>query len=221
MTERKLTLLPNLLTPNQPLDEAFVPALYQLVPKLKGIIAESQKEGRRFLKHFKVHLPIAVLNEHTKADELNFLLDPIYSGEHWGLISDAGMPSIADPGENLITLARKRNIEIGLISGPSSILSALLLSGMSAESFTFHGYLPINNLKTHLKGFAKNHTHLFIETPYRNVKTLQTLKELFPKGHICLAIEIGGDERVIIDQLAKITDFDALHKKPTVFVFRR
>src|SRR5690606_19465422 len=126
---------------------AFTPDLVLHVSKIDGIIAESPKGARRFLRHFSFEkfshiseIPTLLLNEHTHEKEKIELLAPLLKGETWGLVSDAGLPCIADPGSDLVFLARTKGIAIQSFPGPSSILMALQLSSLPAQSFAFHGY---------------------------------------------------------------------------------
>lgn len=182
----KLYLLPNLLSTDAP-PELFFPAkLSWVVSQLQGLIVEDEKEGRRYLRTFLSseemrRVPLLLLNEHTA--DLAPLVEPLLRGEVWGLISDAGLPCIADPGAPLVREALGKGVKIEAISGPCSITLALQLSGLSGQSFTFHGYLPREEGELK-KRFAqiqemafKGVTQIWIEAPYRSDKMLQFLKE--------------------------------------------
>lgn len=141
----KLFLLPNLLDESLPIEPFFPLSVREAVCSIQGLIAESDKMARRYLRKFLSHddmakMPLAILNEHTK--ELHELLKPIERGEVWGLISDAGLPCIADPGADLVWLAHQKNLSVSTFVGPSSIVIALQLSGFGGQLFSFHGYLP-------------------------------------------------------------------------------
>lgn len=218
MKQPKITLLPNLLVPEQDPGSVFVPLVEQVVPKLDGMVGESLKKTRAFLKHFKCHMPHAVLDEHTK--DLEFLLEPILEGQHWGLISDCGLPSLADPGESLVALARRKGVCIDAIPGPSSIVQTLLLSGLPAEKFVFHGYIPYKEKP--LPNFAKGYTHLFIEAPYRNQQTLMRLLAALRQDDLfCLGVDIGAPtQQVIVEKVKRVKKMDLqIDKRPTVFAF--
>lgn len=220
MKQPKITLLPNLLAPNQDPSSAFVPLLSDIVPELDGLIGESPRPTRAFLKYFGVHKPHAMLNEHTT--DLEFLLEPILAGEHWGLISDCGLPALADPGENLIALARRKGVQIEALPGPSSITQTLLLSGLPAERFTFHGYIPHKGRP--MPAFMGSYTHLFIEAPYRNMQTLERLLGHLKQDDLfCLATDIGAPtQEIVVDKVKRIKKMDlALDKRPTVFAFHQ
>ena len=229
----KLLLLPNLLEESLP-PEAYLPAtLGSKIKTIQGLIAESEKSARRYLRKFLTHdemaaMPLRLLNEHTKEAELEELLEPITRGECWGLISDAGLPCIADPGAELIWKARSHRIQIETHAGPSSIVFALQLSGFPSQRFTFHGYLPreipdlesaIRNLEKHSKSMAA--AHVFIEAPYRSAKILESLlATLSPSTRLCVAASLTmPEERVVSQTVAKWkANRIQLNKEPVVFV---
>ena len=115
------------------------PAVDKAVASLNGLIAESETGGRRFLSRFRKDaraVPIALLRE-----DVDFLMEPLLDGEEWGVVSDAGLPCVADPGSQLIAYAQKKGIEVHAFPGPSSVTMALMLSGLYGQSFSFHGYI--------------------------------------------------------------------------------
>jgi 16S rRNA (cytidine1402-2'-O)-methyltransferase len=206
--------------------EDFLPSsVSKAVASLQGLIAESEKCARRYLRKFVSHermqqIPLVCLNEHTK--EVAPLLAPLLKGEVWGLISDAGLPCIADPGSDLVALAHLHGIPVETFPGPSSILMALQLSGFSGQRFSFHGYLPkepeakIRELEA-LQGV----THLWIEAPYRSEKMLQTLKQvLHPKTWVCVAASLTlPQQRVMSQPIAKWRDSSwGLAKESAIFL---
>lgn len=236
MTTKKaaLLLLPNVLG-EVAHHELFLPAsVDRAVESLDGLIAESEKGGRRFLARFNLDkkaqdVPLALLNEHTKKDEIDFLLEPIRKGERWGLISDAGLPCIADPGYELVFRARNSGILVQAFSGPSSILLSLMLSGLPGQHFTFHGYapmepaLPLRRLEK--RSQEEKSTQIFIEAPYRSQKFLETLLEtLDPETLLACAWDLTLPTQGILSQpvaLWKKSPLPNLTKKPAVFLFHR
>lgn len=183
----KLLLLPNLLGEAK-FHEPFLPSsVDKAVASLDGLIAESENAGRRFLGRFETkkparEIPIALFNEHTDAGDIDFLLEPLVQGECWGLISDAGLPCIADPGAKLVYRARQLGIQVQAFVGPSSILLSLMLSGLPGQRFTFHGYLakePEERKKQiqwlEREALKQGYTQIFMEAPYRNMHTLEAL----------------------------------------------
>ncbi|MBM3193032.1 MAG: SAM-dependent methyltransferase [Chlamydiae bacterium] len=167
-----LYLLPNLLHPDADPKFNFVPGLEEIVNQLDGFFVEHPKEARVYLKHFDFEKlkgkPMEILDKETT----NFvtLLQPLLKGEKWGIISDAGLPCIADPGAKLVYGAKDKNIEVVAIPGPSSIFLALMLCGIESQTFSFQGYLP-RDCKVQRLGMLQ----LFIETPYNNQKSLEKL----------------------------------------------
>ncbi len=211
-----LYLLPNLLHE----EDSFT---FQ-APALDALIAESEKGGYTYLKRFSIpKIPAYFLNEHTK--NIQELL--AISEEKVGLISDAGLPCLADPGAELVFQARKKGVEIHAISGPSSLTLALMLSGLRAQSFTFHGYLAKEekDLVQQVRSFSRKMTHLFIEAPYRNLKMLEfLLKTLAPEDLLCVAWDLTGPGQGVISQTVrewKNNKLPDLHKKPAIFLIYR
>ncbi len=204
MKEKKaaLLLLPNLLGENRH-HEVFLPSSVDAAVKtLDGIIAESEQGGRRFLGHFDTEkaahlIPLATLNEHTKDDDLDFLLEPLTKGERWGLVSDAGMPCIADPGHKLVRRARQLGIPVQAFVGPSAVMLSLMLSGLPGQRFTFRGYLPKESeerkaemRKLEQASSAGQATQIFIEAPYRNAATLGDLIATLHDNTCCVWLGI-------------------------------
>lgn len=235
MTQKKpaLLLLPNVLG-DVAHHELFLPAsVDKAVESLDGLIAESEKGGRRFLSRFKHEkkpqdIPLALLNEHTKKDEIDFLLEPIRKGERWGLISDAGLPCIADPGHELVFRARNSGILVQAFNGPSSILLALMLSGLPGQNFTFNGY-PIMESAPMLRKLEKRSqeektTQIFIEAPYRSQKFLEALLEnLDDSTLLACAWDLTLPTQGVLSQpvaLWKKSPLPNLVKKPAIFLFR-
>lgn len=176
-----LILLPNVLGAVPP--RQWLPSLVvEAVAQLDGLVAESERAGRRYLSAFPTKrparaIPIALMPRRWTEEEALFLLEPVLAGESWGVISDAGMPCIADPGSYLVAAARQRGVEIKGYPGPSAPLLALLLSGLPAQRFAFHGYLQ-RDRRPHILLLQHRAIHdqavqLVIETPYRNDSTLQ------------------------------------------------
>lgn len=206
MNEPILVLLPNLLNENETHPERYLPSsVYEWMQNIDGLIAESEKPARVFLKRFTYKegktfrdIPIRLLNEHTKEAELTDLIAPVLQGQTWGLISDAGLPCFADPGSKLVYLARQKNIRVEACVGPSSLIFSLLLSGLSAQNFHFHGYLAKTEpeLQKQLVAMQKetlsfHTTQVFIETPYRCHSLFDILlRTLEPTIKLCVAADI-------------------------------
>lgn len=208
-----LLLLPNLIGDHRH-HELFLPtSVDKAVQSLDGLIAESEQAGRRFLSRFQTikeahAIPIALFNEHTPDDHINFLLEPILKGERWGIVSDAGLPCIADPGSKLVSRARQIGIPIQAFVGPSSILLALMQSGLSGQRFTFHGYLDKDpaKRKQQIKQIEKiaiteKYTQIFMETPYRNQQIMTTLLETLADATLlCVAWDLTLPSQGVLSQ---------------------
>lgn len=228
-----LYLLPNLLSEELPWEPFLPVSVKEAVLSLQGLIAESEKAGRRFLKRFLTHerlaaMPIKLLNEHTPHSELEELFAPIRRGETWGLVSDAGIPCLADPGAALVRLAQKHQLPVVAIPGPSSPILALQLSGLNGQSFSFHGYLPRepDPLQKALKKLEKRSqeekaTQIWIEAPYRSARLAQTAMEVLkPQTLFCIALNLTmPNQRVRTQKIEqwKKTTFP-IEKEPAVFL---
>ncbi|MCE5295087.1 MAG: SAM-dependent methyltransferase [Chlamydiales bacterium] len=230
MTAGRLYLLPNVLDDTQSYTKFMPSHVAEIIATLDGVICESEKPARRFLGQFKkAQLPLALLNEHTKADELAVLLDPVIKGQVWGILSDAGLPCIADPGAQLVRLARQKNVPVEAIVGPSSLFMALMLSGFSGQHFSFHGYLPRerDQRKSRLqsleqKSRKENSSELFIEAPYRNQELLQSLvDDLQPTTELAVAVDLTSPTQEVHVKAIKEWRKEPLpqiNKRPTVFI---
>ncbi len=227
----KLILLPNLLDDTLENHAPFLPAnIGDTINALQGVICETEKPARRFLGRFKkAQLPLKVLNEHTKNEEVKELLAPIEKGEVWGLLSDAGLPCIADPGSLLVALARKKNIPVEAVVGPSSLFMALMLSGLSGQNFSFNGYLPRERdprksaiSKLEQKSKKGGSTEIFIEAPYRNQEMLKDLIETLQPGTLLsISCDLTAPTQEVYTKSVKEWRGGALptiHKRPTIFL---
>lgn len=223
----KLYLLPNLLDESLNIEDFFPKRVRNAVEEIQGLICESEKIARRYLRKFLSHdemakMPLTLLNEHT--EDLGALIAPLKKGEVWGLISDAGLPCIADPGAKLVWLAHQNNIEVEALIGPSSIILALQLSGFDAQNFSFHGYLPRKEGELNSKILElekKKGTHLWIEVPYRSQKMLDLLKRVLkPNTRLCVAANLTMPTQKARSQ--NVSDWKkdsfSLGKEPAVFL---
>ncbi|HEX8873535.1 MAG TPA: SAM-dependent methyltransferase [Nitrosospira sp.] len=165
----------------------MIPAgVRQCMARLDHYIVEHPKTARRFLKRAGrtslQSITMRILDEHTRPTEFECLLEPLLAGRDIGLLSEAGCPAVADPGAGLIRLAHQKNVRVVPLVGPSSILLALMASGLNGQRFAFHGYLPVDHGKRVNKivelekaSIRHDQTQIFIETPYRNRKLLDCL----------------------------------------------
>lgn len=234
-----LYLFPNLLADLETHGGYLPASVDAAVAKIDGLIAEDEKQGRRFLRRFTFlppktfrDVPIRLLNEHSTEEDKKGLLKEIKNGGTWGLVSDCGMPCLADPGADLVLMARENGIAVETFAGPSSIMFSLVLSGLGGQHFTFHGYLPKaeNLLVQELKRIEKlsikeGSTHLFIETPYRNQRLLEKLiASLEEKTWLCVACDLTLPSQYV--QTRKIKDWKKISlpnidKRPCVFVLKQ
>lgn len=228
----KLYLIPSLLGESD-FHRVLPKYNIEVVEQLQIFVVENEKSARRFIKTIlpnkkQSELEIHILNKNTTAEELYELAQLFDRKESIGIISEAGLPAIADPGANLVELAHKRNVQVIPLVGPSSILMALMASGMNGQKFMFHGYLPIDKFerkkaiqKLEIESKKNNCTQIFMETPYRNNQLLEDLiKFCHPSTQICIALNLSLDDELIIrlsikDWAQKKADF---HKKPAIFL---
>ncbi|HRC90009.1 MAG TPA: SAM-dependent methyltransferase [Bacteroidales bacterium] len=170
--------------------------------ELRHFIVENEKSARRYLRLIDKDFPVdksvfMVLDEHSSEKNISVFLDYTLKGIDTGLMSEAGVPGIADPGANLVRLAHTKNIKVVPLSGPSSIILALSASGLNGQNFTFHGYLPVKRdalalkIREIEKKSAKGETQIFMETPYRNQRLLEYLISVCnPDTKLCIAADI-------------------------------
>jgi 16S rRNA (cytidine1402-2'-O)-methyltransferase len=198
----RLILLPVTLGESK-LDAVIPQEVQQCVRTLDYFIAENPKSARAYLKQVGMAKPlqdlhIATLNEHTPDAAIAELAAPLLAGHDLGVMSEAGCPGIADPGAKLVRYAHQRGIRVLPLVGPSSILLALMASGLNGQSFAFHGYLPVADAEREkaLRDLEQssrrlNQTQIFIETPYRNQKLLLSiLGTCAGTTLLCIAAEI-------------------------------
>ncbi len=198
----KLYLIPTTLGESDPMD-VLPQTVKRAIDFIDHYIVENEKTARRFIKavnaqKVQAELKISLLNKHTEVSEHNAMIKPCLEGINVGLMSEAGCPGVADPGAVIVKIAHEKGIQVVPLVGPSSILLAMMASGMNGQSFAFNGYLPIdkNDKKSALKNFEKmssdkNQSQIFIETPYRNNKLLEDiLSALQPNTHLCIAADI-------------------------------
>jgi len=229
-----LLLLPNLIG-QQGGHEAFFPvSVDQAVASIDGLIAESSQGGRSYLNQFRTkkppyQIPLALLNEHTAPDEIDFFLKPIKEGQRWGLVTDSGLPCMADPGSKLVYRARQLGISIEAFVGPSSLMMALMLSGLPGQRFSFQGYLSraqdkrVQQLRQLEKtSKEQDSTQIFIEAPYRNAHTLQSICETLDDSTIvCVAWDLTMPTQGIVCQkngAIKKCPLPQIDKKPAIFL---
>ena len=228
----KLYLIPTTLGESNPL-EVMPISVKKVVEVLDHFIVENEKSARRFIKKITPNksqpsLNLMLIDKYSDDYETRSYLDVCEQGISVGVLSEAGVPAIADPGASIVKLAHQKGIQVVPLVGPSSILMAMMSSGMNGQNFAFNGYLPIDksDRKKAIKELEKlskdkNQSQIFIETPYRNEKMLTDLcTTLQGKTRLCIACDITLPSEYIktlpIDQWKK-TKAD-LHKRPAIFV---
>jgi len=222
-------------------EKAFhtIPAyITDAVKECQVFFVENERSARRYLKQlWKIHLPgqeIIIDNyewftiHKAEGNVRSAFIQKLKEGKNVGIISEAGCPGVADPGQLLVHAAQEINVEVKPLIGPSSILLALMASGMNGQQFQFVGYLPIDNherakaikeLETESK--KKSCTQIFIETPYRNNQLIEILlKTCQPSTRLCIAVDITGDNEWIktktIGEWKK--SMPDIHKRPAIFI---
>lgn len=227
-----LYLIPSPLGNNDP-REVIPSAVLELIPSLKHFVVEEVKSARRYLSKVGLKgqidtLQFYELSEHTKIDQIEGYIKILLNGVSIGLISEAGLPAVADPGSSLVELAHNNGIEVRPMVGPSSLMLALMASGMNGQNFAFTGYLPIkpDERRTKIKqlerlSFSQHQSQIIIETPYRNNSLLADLLLVCaPKTRLCIAAEISLPDAFIktktVEQWRK--EKIDLNKKPCVFI---
>ena len=187
--------------------------------QLRFFVVEDIRSARRFLRLIDKGFPIDEscffeLNEHTREDGINQFLEPLMNGSDIGLMSEAGLPGIADPGSKLITVAHRKKIRVVPLSGPSSIILALIASGCNGQNFTFHGYLPVKSpqrvsrIKEIEKKAHEGYAQIFMETPYRNSRMLETILTVCSNNTLlCIAVDITLPTESV--RTMKISDWKA------------
>jgi len=231
----KLYLIPTTLGDTEPL-EVMPLSVKKVVEQIDYYIVENEKSARRFIKKIspkksQPSLQLMLLDKYTEEIETRKYLDVCKEGINVGLLSEAGVPAVADPGASIVKLAHENNIKVVPLVGPSSILMAMMSSGMNGQNFAFNGYLPIDKAdrKRAIKELEKlskekDQSQIFIETPYRNEKMFADLKvTLTPNTNLCIAADITLPTEFIktdsIQNWKKQTP--DLHKKPAIFIIHK
>lgn len=228
----KLYLIPSPLGDNQP-SEVLPEMVFETIGRIRTYVVEEVRTARRFLSRAGLKgeidtLEFHELNEHTSSEQIEGYLGLFERGEDIGLISEAGLPAVADPGAQLVALCHKRGIEVIPLVGPSSLMLALMASGLNGQSFAFCGYIPAKSdeRKSRLKVLEKvssqlNQTQIIIETPYRNDSLLADILSVCnPSTRLCIAADITLPTAYI--RTASIGDWKknvpTIGKRPCVFL---
>ena len=233
MNNGKLYLIPTTIADNT--QHLVIPDhVRNVLPTITHFLAEDIRTARRYLSSLKIYeaiepLHFDVLNKDTNPTELKNLFKPIFEGFHMGILSESGCPGVADPGALAVKFAHENSIQVIPLVGPSSILLALMASGLNGQHFAFHGYLPIESKEATkaIKDFEKesrqkNQTQIFIETPYRSNSLFQLMtKTLNDETLLCIAVDVTGESEEIKTYPIKRwkTLKKELPKAPAVFLF--
>ena len=231
----KLYLIPTTLGDVDPMD-VLPQTVKRAIDFIDDYIVENEKTARKFVKSIhpdkiQATLRLHSLNKHTEKSAHTEMIKPLLEGKNMGLMSEAGCPGVADPGAVIVKLAHEKGIQVVPLVGPSSILLAIMASGMNGQSFTFNGYLPIekSEKKAALKNLEKlshdkNQSQIFIETPYRNNKMLEDiLQAVNASTQVCIATDITLPTEFIKTMSAsqwKNIKVD-LHNRPTIFIIHK
>lgn len=207
------------------------------ISEIRFLVVERIRTARRFIRQLAPDVVIDdltffELNKRTTPDELMQMLTPIHEGHDVGIMSEAGCPGVADPGAVLVEMAHNQGVTVNPLVGPSSILLALMGSGMNGQSFAFHGYLPSKKealgpilRKLEKESLKTGAAQIFIETPYRNQQIItQSLALLAPKTKLTIACDLTTPAQFIVTKAIgewKKQPPEDLHKRPTVFIIGR
>lgn len=231
----KLYLIPTTLGDTEPL-EVLPISIKGAIEKIDHYIVENEKSARHFIKKisprkYQPGLQIKSLNKFTEPGSIQAFLDPCLAGFPVGILSEAGCPGIADPGAEVVRLAHEAGIQVVPLVGPSSVILALMASGMNGQCFAFNGYLPIeaSERKKAMKHFEKisrefRQAQIFIETPYRNDALFADFtKTLSVHSRLCIACDLTlPTEYILSRNIAQWKEHGAptLHKRPAIFILQ-
>ena len=230
-----LYLVPNTLG-NPDTTETIPVGIKGRVSDINVFIVENLRNARRYLKSLNREINIDSLtffelNEHTSAEEIPSFLNRVEQGLDAAIISEAGVPGVADPGAEVVRMAHEKGIRVVPLTGPSSILLALMASGLNGQSFCFHGYLPLKRperikkiKELELKVIRSGETQLFIEAPYRNDGLLADILDTCQAStRLCIAADITLDSEFIFTKTSRAwkKKKPALHKRPVLFLIGR
>ena len=218
-----------------PQERVLPPYNREVILGIRHFIVEEVRSARRFLKRVEKDIDIDALTfypmgKHADAALFANYLKPLEAGEDMGVISEAGCPAVADPGADVVAIAQRKGFKVVPLVGPSSMIMAVMASGLNGQSFAFNGYLPIDpadrerrlrQLET--RAVQEHQTQLFIETPYRNEKLFKTLCQVLrPQTRLCIAAGITtADEWIRTQTVAewRRTTLPDLSKTPAIFLF--
>ncbi|MDR1056712.1 MAG: SAM-dependent methyltransferase [Prevotellaceae bacterium] len=218
---------------NDSIDEVIPQKVLELTRKLDYFIVEDIRTARRYLSKIKTghcidDIRFSILNEHSKSEDIASLLKSVVEGHDVGVMSEAGLPGLADPGADVVRIAHEKGIRVIPLVGPSSIFMALIASGMNGQNFAFVGYLPVKPKEREQRiwmlesrSLNERQSQLFIEAPYRNNQLLTSLLSVCRKNtRLCIAYNISHEDEFIVTKTigAWKKQTPDLHKKPCLFI---
>ncbi len=221
---------------DSPVENVIPDPSREIIKRLEYFVVEDLRSARRYLRKAGLtasfdSLRFFLLNEHSQEGDLDEMMAPLLAGESMGILSEAGVPAVADPGARLVALAHRHQVRVIPLVGPNSILLALMASGMNGQIFRFHGYLPvkkpgrINSIRRIERMALENgETQIFMETPYRNMSLMEDLlNNCMGETLLCVAADISLDTefiktKTVYEWSQKIPQ---LHKRPAVFLLNR
>lgn len=232
MPKGKLFLIPTLLA-DDTVGLLFSQEWRERIKHIQFFCVENPRTARRFLSSLKVYpsiesLLIQVLDKETSSDKMAALLKPLHEGHDVGILSESGIPAVADPGQLAVAYAHQQGFEVNVLPGPSSIMLALAASGMNGQQFAFHGYLPIDEKECaqaikilEKESKSRQQTQIFIETPFRNNRLLKAmLANLSAQTRLCVAADLTGPNQQIVSKPVKSWKPTDLPKLPAIFLFQ-
>ncbi len=196
----------------------FSPRAIETLEKVDFIAAEDTRVTVKLLNHFGIKKPMISYYEHNKTGRGNDIIDRLIAGENCAIVSDAGMPAISDPGEDLVRMCHENNISVESVPGPSALTTALAIAGMKTGRFCFEGFLSVNkpSRKAHLEELKKEkRTMVFYEAPHKLISTLSDMKEYLGERNIALVRELTKmHEQVIHTTFTEALEMYAEDKTP-------
>lgn len=228
----KLYLVPNVLSEGD-WQNVLPSKIVEVLTATRYFIVENVRTARRFLKQVNNEINIDEcifyeINKRTQLAEIPLFLKPIFEGYDVAVISEAGCPGVADPGAEVVKIAHQKEIKVIPLVGPSSILLALMASGLNGQDFAFKGYLPVKPGERtkeiavlEKRAHAQGQTQIFIETPYRNNQLIaDLLKTCTPETLLCIAANLTGENEMVATKTIKQwkANVPDLHKQPVIFL---
>ena len=228
----KIYLIPTTLG-NSEISSVIPKNIENIIEDLNFFIVENIRTARRYIRKVsktKVidDITFFELNKHTKANELSSFLQPAMEGNNIGIISEAGNPGIADPGADIVSIAHRKGLQVVPLVGPSSILLALISSGLNGQNFAFNGYLPVKQNERIKKiqflenrSKSENQSQIFMETPYRNMKMIDDILSSCKKNTLlCIATDVTLEGEFI--KTKTIAEWKKnkpeINKRPSIFI---